>query len=627
MPRLPVYLLVCPLVLATAGPSAAQHARYPRQQPAPAPAELSARVRPSPPATAQAQPAAAPALVWDAALSIDSLRGAVRVEQEQILANLIAHTPDSEVEEKADYYFRLAELYAKQQRLALLRAAEPTATPQHRAQALNSAKMYLLKAVKTFKGLTDNEVFRNYPKLDVALFYYAYTLQSGKYMKEARAVYDKLLKHFPSSKYVPEAHHAFGDYYFASGQLADAEARYKMVLKFPNAAVYPYALYRMGAIHLQLSRNQEALETFFQVVRLARGNASLVELDRAAKRDFVRAYLQVGKVDRAYDAFARVDKATAADLVEQLAELHRASGATERAIAAYRSIVAHDAADPRACSWQYRVAHDTLVLQTATVSQKLGEIEALVKIFQAQKTPDAECRANAAAMSGELAAAYHHEWAKTQNLDTLGAAERLYALHAGAFPDDAAARAAYAEVLWTRADREPDAKRRSERWIRAADAFAALPSDDGARATALAWMNALDISLPVDAKAALAAPRARARTFSVRDGKLVAAVAALSARQPAADAELAQMRLAVALLQRKHGRFDEAVDTLDGFLDQHNGDARAELAALLLLDSLERARRAEDARETAAAMAADTSFVAGKSQLLSRIDRILRKRR
>src|SRR6185503_1998519 len=92
-------------------------------------------------------------------------------------------------------------------------------------KAAESAKLFLLKAVKTYKGLTDNDAFRNYPKLDIALFDYGYTLQAGKYMKEARAVYDKLLKNFPNSKYVPVAHLVFGEYYFEAGQLADAEAR------------------------------------------------------------------------------------------------------------------------------------------------------------------------------------------------------------------------------------------------------------------------------------------------------------------------------------------------------------------------------------------------------------------
>src|SRR5262249_59760167 len=116
-------------------------------------------------------------------------------------------------------------------------------TPQQKAQAqktadqaANQAKNYLLKAVKTYKGLTENDAFRNYPKMDMALFYYGYTLQGGKYMKEARQVYDKLLKNYPHSKYVPEAHLAFADYFLEAAQLPDGQHRHKHVLNIPNAS-------------------------------------------------------------------------------------------------------------------------------------------------------------------------------------------------------------------------------------------------------------------------------------------------------------------------------------------------------------------------------------------------------
>ena len=56
-------------------------------------------------------------LTADDVLSIEGLVGNIRSEQEQILAQLIDETPDTEVDEKSDYYFRLGELYAKQQRL------------------------------------------------------------------------------------------------------------------------------------------------------------------------------------------------------------------------------------------------------------------------------------------------------------------------------------------------------------------------------------------------------------------------------------------------------------------------------------------------------------------------------
>jgi tetratricopeptide (TPR) repeat protein len=434
-------LAVCVVVLvAASSPALAQHARYPRQQPV----------------TAAAPGGTKPSIDADAVLSIDSLRGAVRTEQEQILADLITNTPDSEVEEKADYYFRLGELYANLQ------------LTSRRSGQLDRAKNYLLKAVKVYKGLTDNEAFRNYPKLDVALFYYAYTLQSGKYLKEARQVYDKLLKNFPNSKYVPEAHVAFADYHFEQGQLADAEARYKHVLKFPKSSVYAYALYKLGWVQLQLARTKEAVEAFQQVVTATREDPKQAQLQQAARADL------------------------------------------------------------------------------------------------------------------------------------------------------AVAAAANAEALWTLADREPDPKLRSERWTRAATAFATIQTAEVARATALAWMNAVDVVVPADTKVVLGkAPRSRPRVlpFKGNDAKLVAAIKTYAAQAPAADDELAQMRLALAAVLRGYRRFEEAATVLNEFLDQHADDARAEFAANLMLDSLMQGRMLDELVEVAAAMTADTEFVDGKPQL------------
>ena len=288
--------------------------KYKRQQDVKVNVTLSDRVKPI-----QTQPKSVsefkPELNADQVLSIEGLVSNIRNEQEQILAQLIDQTPDSEVEEKSDYYFRLGELYAKQQRLYRLKSAEAAIavdkakTPQQKAQAqanankaADMAKQYLLKAVKTYKGLTDNDAFRNYPKMDMALFYYGYTLQGGHYMKEARAVYDKLLKNYPNSKYVPEAHLAFADYFFEQGQLDDAEARYKQVLKFPKSTAYWYAMYKMGWIHINKQRFQEALETFFQVASATKNDKKNEVLNRASKKDFVRAYAEVGKADKAYDA-------------------------------------------------------------------------------------------------------------------------------------------------------------------------------------------------------------------------------------------------------------------------------------------------------------------------------------
>ncbi|MBA3461844.1 MAG: hypothetical protein H0T46_17925, partial [Deltaproteobacteria bacterium] len=183
--------------------------KYTRQQDVKIDVKLSDRVKPIQPKPEDPK-SKQPTLSADDVLSIEGLVGNIRGEQEQILAQIIANTPDSDVDEKSDAYFRLGELYAKQQRYWRLKAVEfqikadgkgPDKAKMAKAAVDGQAKAkdYLLKAVKTYKGLTDNDAFRNYPKMDMALFYYGYTLQGGKYMKEARAVYDKLLKNYPNS--------------------------------------------------------------------------------------------------------------------------------------------------------------------------------------------------------------------------------------------------------------------------------------------------------------------------------------------------------------------------------------------------------------------------------------------
>ena len=94
----------------------AQSARYTRQQDIKIEAKLSERSRPITPKDPKDQAQADQPLTADQVLAVEGLVGAIRAEQEQILIDLITKTPDSEVEEKSDYYFRLGELYAKQQR-------------------------------------------------------------------------------------------------------------------------------------------------------------------------------------------------------------------------------------------------------------------------------------------------------------------------------------------------------------------------------------------------------------------------------------------------------------------------------------------------------------------------------
>lgn len=194
----------------------------------------------------------------------------IRAEQEQLLLALIADTGSAgDAEELADYYSRLADLYLAQHRDAKARSD---------AKSQQETKAFLIKGVKTYRALVDNPRFASFPRLDRSLFLFGYLLYSGKYMKEARAAFDQLLKNFPTSSFVPDAHLVMAEYFFEQNQLADAEAFYQRVQTFPKSGAYAYAVYKLGFVKLALDKKSEAAPLFEDAAR----SAMAPELQRAA---------------------------------------------------------------------------------------------------------------------------------------------------------------------------------------------------------------------------------------------------------------------------------------------------------------------------------------------------------
>jgi outer membrane protein assembly factor BamD (BamD/ComL family) len=653
-------LAILGLVLA-ASPALAQKAKYTRNSEVKVDVKLSDRTKPIQPKPVDPK-SQQPTLTADDVLSIEGLVGNIRSEQEQILADLIQNTPDREVDEKSNYYFMLGELYAKQQRFWRLKAAElmiARDTAKNAAQknklnadalaAANRAKDYLLKAVKTYKGLTDNEKFRNYPKMDMALFYYGYTLQGGKYMKEARAVYDQLLKNYPKSKYVPEAHLAFADYYFESNQLADAEARYKQVLKFPQSSAYQYAKYKLGWIHLNLSRFQEALEAFFEVAQATKNDKKQEILNRASKKDFVRAYSEIGKADKAYPAFQRVDQKYAFDMLGILADLYLGQGKSDKAIFVFQEMMKLQPGNKNVCLWQYNIAHAMLSMVGASNADKVKEIENLVRLWMAlkgkpvlPKTEAQECHDNAAAMSGELARAYHSESAKTKNSETLAYAERLYKVYLDGFPDAAdyaQTQYFYAELIWSRAENEKNARLQTELWENAAVAFTDVVKKgkvepklvkEAAYAAVLGWKNALNVDPRVKQQAdkvdnidkeydKVPPPK----PIPPREEKMLAAFDIyINYIKDPKDDELVGMKFLKANIYRRYNHFDKAIPLFMDILDKHRSHETAEYSANLLLDTYNRMQRYDEMLALVDKLDGDKKFLEGKDDLAATMSKI-----
>lgn len=639
---------VAALVLSAANVAWAQKPKYTRASEVKINVKVSDRVKPIEAAAAPASKQ--PSITADQILNIEGLVGEIREEQAAILFDLIKNTPDSAAEEKADYYFRLGELFAKQQRFYRLKAAEyaiasdvakkSSAKAEAKRKSEDSAarsKKALLDAVKIYKALTDNDKFANYPQMDKALFYYGYTLQGGTYMKEARSVYDKLLKNYPNSKYVPEAHLAFADYHFENNQLADAEDRYKKVLKYPKSNAYWYAMYKMGWIDLNLSRHKEALEAFLKVAEATNNDKKQEILNRAAKKDFVRAYAEIGKAELAYQAFQRVDRKYSFTMLTMLGDLYLEQGKSEKAIYIFQSLIKEAPKDKNVCLWQYNIAH--AMLTVSGDDDRIREIEKLVRMWGVlrdrkvlPKAESEECHDNAAAMSGELARAYHSESVRTKNPATLAYADKLYHVYLEIFqsaPDYAETQYYYAELLWTRAENEKNPRLQTELFENTAIAFTDVVKTGkvnaqliktAAYAAVLSWKNALNVDPRVrDAPTGEGKDYEKvqpAQPIPEREQKMLAAFDVyINYVKDPKDDELVGMKFLKANIYRRYNHFDKALPIFEEILDKHRQHETAEYAANLLLDAYNRMQRYDEMVALANKLDQDKKFLEGKDTL------------
>ncbi len=581
----------------------------------------------------------------------------IRAEQVQQFELLIEDT-DPDDPELPDLMFRLAELHAQQERYWRFRAMEASMEAdkttdgqakqqlqQTSKQAQDSSKKSLLSAVKVYKSIAENARFRNYPRMDEALFYYAYTLQNAKYAKDSRKIFHRLIKDYPDSKYIPEAYLAFADYYFSQSSLANAEQFYDKVLQFPKSRVYYFAMYKKGWVYLNLDRSEDALATFFQVADKTRGIKEHATLNRASKKDFVRAYADVGRPQTAYKAFQRVDKDYAFNMLNILGDIYLEQGQAAKAIFTYRELIGLQPEDKRVCEWQYNVTHAMLTI--GNEPQKVREIENLVKLYTTYRdqkilpeTNLQECSENAQAVNGEMVKLWHNEALKTRDFQKLKQVDDLYQLYLSAFPDapdHAELQYYYAELMWLRAENEAEQGQASKLWEETAVAFTDVVKTgklkgkllkEAAHAAVLGWKNALAVepateAPPIDDDIEKIPTR---MDIPAREQKMIEAfdVYIEYVKDPK-DEELVMMKFLKARIYWRHNHFDESIAMFEDILSNHIEHETGEYAANLLLDTLNRSQRYDELLKWADILSKEKKFLEDKEDLAQRLVLIQRQ--
>jgi TolA-binding protein len=539
---------------------------------------------------------------------------------------LVAITQDDDPQ-KPDFLFRLAELYAENQRFYFDRAHEldqkifeappaqkPVLERERRGHEARE-QAWLLESVKAYVAATR---FPKYERMDEVLFRLAYLLASVKKEDDARGFLLRLIKDYPASRYIPDAYLAFAELYFDKGEMGAALRFYEKVAEFPASGVYPYAVYKKGWCHVNLGDFKTALETFVGVARMTKERRpakvgagagagadprQLEVLAKEARKDIVTAYARVGGPDKAWEFFRRTGGDGAGKMMEMLAERYWEQGQAPDSTRVYRKIIAESMTSPRICEWQGKVLRNTL--SSGAKRDQTQELERLGAVYERTAAPRApqaapkdlalECRNAFHDAARELALVWHREAQRTRNLDTYRLAERAYRLFLAHFPADPEAyEMSYylGELLWV-----------LERWQDAAEQYTRVVEmspggkylRDAAYAAVLAWKNALAVA--DDAHREEAGRGHEAFQARERQGKLgplpipenqqkmIAAFHTYRAHVPDAP-ELPVMIYREAYIDYDYNHFAEAEKLFQEIVDKHAGHELGIYAANLLLDTL-----------------------------------------
>jgi tetratricopeptide (TPR) repeat protein len=388
------------------------------------------------------------------------MRSVALLEREiQILERLVRTTSPREPR-RGDILYRYADALAELATVNETRARELD-EPIHRAGDDRAALVRRqATAQQRSREARDSavralaELVRDHPtyrRLDEVLFTLAYHLETMQRRDQAGAVYLRLIRDTPDSRFVPNAYVALGDRELEAGHFDDARSFYERVLQIPpeRNTVYGYALYKLAWVHINTERWREALEAFVRTIEHLRevpDNATNAGIGAQTRREMILPYMHVGRPDRALAFFRRFGtEDQAIEMMQRLAEAYFDGGQWPNAMDTYRRLIAARPIDERTCQWHAQVLDATISARPK--DEQLREAIALTEhraqfIARDNATiPERACTERVATSLVLLATAWHREAVGTDDQPgthdrrTIEQAAALYALIDRALPE------------------------------------------------------------------------------------------------------------------------------------------------------------------------------------------------
>lgn len=152
-------------------------------------------------------------------------------------------------------------------------------------------------------------LLEEYPRsknADVTMFNMALAFYQLKKEKEAARLYSQIIAKYPNSAKAGDSYYALGEFYFDRNDFRNAQNNFKNALKFRQAALYPWALHKLGWCSYNLNQYQQSLAYWKQtVLETARGGKKGILLKDEALRDMVFAFAELRQIEPAIAYYKR----------------------------------------------------------------------------------------------------------------------------------------------------------------------------------------------------------------------------------------------------------------------------------------------------------------------------------
>ncbi len=440
-----------------------------------------------------------------------------------------------------------------------------------------------------------DQIIRGYPQLegvDQAAWGRAMALHELERPDEALRVLIWLVKNQPASGHVPTAYALIGDHHFDRNRALPALNAYRKGAAFQEAAIRPYTLYKLAWCYYNLGEFEQALDVM-RVVAL-QGESGIVTLQEEAQRDMARFYADAGDWHGALRFFEGLGRP---DLMKRsmisVADHAREQGKTELAVKVLELLTTKLPREPEAPGWQASVVevlhadgrHEAAMEALERLLRDYGPSSAWARANAADADVLAEAEREVEARLRAVAVDWHRQARKLRRGPAAEAAAGRalagYQAWLGRFEDRPEAhelRYAFAELLY-------DVGQHEQAWVQYREVVTRSPDGPRSLFCAESAVYVADEVVGTASRSADGPSGLEPLPLSTWDQRLVTSVDAYLALQPEGERSLAFANKAAWMLYHRN-HFADAADRFMAVIALDPGSEEAEIAANLILDSL-----------------------------------------